>query len=176
MLVRLFGNINFTGSYQDIQTPGRYSRSDGSLQLSPRSFQSQSGVRVSLYQNGLVTHSTWIGNAADVGAAWYDKIDSIVVEGSAQPSVTPTYVPPPTPGSGYPGAVAAPTGYSYTPQYAGQPPAASDSYGRLLYAIPQTVPLWNPPPRRRRSQSSGDAFGGQDFLSTLLTVKLLGGL
>jgi len=174
MLARLFGNINYTGSYQDIQMPGRYSKADGSLQVSPRSFQADRGVRVSLYQNGLATHSTWLGNAQDVGATWYDKIDAVVVEAPAQPNVGPTYVQPPAPGSAYPGVPVAPSGYSYTPQYAGQAPVASDAYGRMLYPIPRSIPLWNPPRRRRRPDSSG--LGGQDFLTTLLTVKLLGGL
>lgn len=172
MLARLFSNVNFTGSYQDLQQPGRYSKADGSLQISPRSLQTQQGVKISVYQNNQPTHSIFIGNANDVGAAWYDKIDYLVVEAPTQTTPNPpVYIPPPTPAQPAP---TPPPGYSYVQQYAGQPPAAYDSFRRPLFPIVTGVPLWNPP-RRRRKQTSSGILGG-DFLSTLLTVKLLGGI
>lgn len=171
MIARLFSNVNFTGSYQDLQQPGRYSKADGSLQISPRSFQVQSGVKISLYQNNVATHSIFIGNANDVGASWYDKIDYMIVESPAQTNPGPVYIPPPAPGST---SNTPPPGYSFVQQYAGQPPAGFDSYRRPLYPIVANVPLWNAP-RRRRKQPSNNILGG-DFLTTLLTVKLIGGI
>ena len=173
MIARLFSNVNFTGSYQDLQQPGRYSKVDGTLQVNPRSFQVQSGVKISLYQNGLATHSIFIGNSNDVGAAWYDKIDYLIVEAPAQTTTGPVYIPPP--GTPATPANVPPPGYSYVQQYAGQPPAGYDAYRRPLFPIVANVPLWNPPRRRKQQSNSNNILGG-DFLSTLLTVKLLGGL
>ena len=174
MLVRLYGNINYTGTYQDLQTQGKYSRADGSLQFSPRSLQTISGITLSAYYNGSATHSIYKGNVPDVGASLYDKIDSVIVEGTAQAGTT--YVQPPTSGSSSsPAMLVPPAGYSYTPQYAGQAPAGYDTYRRPLYLISQGVPLWDRPRRRPKPQQNNDPFGG-DFLTTLLTVKLLGGL